>query len=79
MIPTTVEVRVAKMAKKLGRPKTSERDDGVVRIDRSLISMGKVVAGHRGVSLAELLSEMLRSPMKDAYLSMVRELEKRPK
>lgn len=61
------------MAKKMGRPK-GDRDDVTVKIDRKLATMTKVVAGRRGVSSAELLSEMLRAPLARAYAQLVREL-----
>ncbi len=62
------------MAKRSGRPKRSERNDGVVRLDRGLISMAKVLAGYRGVSVAELLSDLVRGPLERGYAQMVREM-----
>jgi hypothetical protein len=63
------------MAKAKGRPKTSERDDSTVRIDRTVLGKAKLVATHRGVSVAELLSEVVRVPVDRAYAAMLRELE----
>ncbi len=62
------------MANPRGRPK-SERDDVTVKIDRSLVGMAKLIATRRGVTVAELLSEMLKSPLDRAYAQMLRELE----
>jgi hypothetical protein len=64
------------MAKQRGRPK-GNRDDGVVRLDRQLISMAKVLAGHRGVSLPALLSELIRGPLEQAYAQLVREVSRK--
>ncbi|MGP0062564.1 MAG: hypothetical protein ACLQGP_03035 [Isosphaeraceae bacterium] len=63
------------MGKQRGRPKTSERDDGTVRIDKALIARAKILAGYRGCSVAELLSDMLEKPIGQAYAQMVREME----
>jgi hypothetical protein len=66
-------------AKKMGRPKgkRSERDDASVKIARALASKAKLVAAHRGIPAAELLSEMLESPIDRAYAAMLRELDTR--
>ena len=63
------------MAKAKGRPRTSQRDDITVKIDRALVGQAKLVATHRGTSVAELLSELLRVPLGQAYLEMLRALE----
>jgi hypothetical protein len=63
------------MAKRRGRPKTSDRDDITVKIDRKIVTKAKHVAGHRAVSVAELLSDMLSIPIDRAYAQMLRELE----
>ncbi len=67
--------RHPEMGKQRGRPKTSERDDGTVRIDKALIARAKILAGYRGCSVAELLSDMLEKPIGQAYAQMVREME----
>jgi hypothetical protein len=41
-----------------GRPRTSERDDVTVRLDRAIAAKARYVAEVRGVSLAEYLSEI---------------------
>jgi hypothetical protein len=63
--------RMAK--KKTGRPKGG-RDDVTVKIDRKLATMAKVIAGRRGISSAELLSEVLQTPLDRLYAQLVREL-----
>jgi hypothetical protein len=65
----------APMPKPKGRPKRSERDDVAVKVDRRLVSRAKVVAGHRGIAVAELISELLESPLDKAYAAMVKELD----
>jgi len=50
-----------KMAKRSGgRPKSSERDDIVVKLDRRLAAEARYIAETRGISLAEYLTEALR-------------------
>jgi hypothetical protein len=63
------------MTKPRGRPKKSERDDVTVKVNRSLVGKAKLLAAHRGVTVAELLSEMIQLPLDRAYASMLRELE----
>jgi hypothetical protein len=76
---STAERNRSHMAKGPGRPKgsfkeDSRKNDGLVRIDRSLITMAKVLAGYRGVSVPVLLTELLRPAMERAYAQMVREI-----
>jgi hypothetical protein len=54
---------------------TPDLDPVKVQIDRALIGMAKMIATHRGISLAELLSETLRTPIEKAYAQMLRDLE----
>ena len=63
------------MAKKRGRPKTSERTDVAVKIDRAVAAKAKAIATHRGTSVAEVLSELARPAIDKAYAAMLRELE----
>lgn len=42
-----------------GRPKTSERDDVTVRLDRQVAAQARYVAETRGISLAEYLTDAL--------------------
>jgi hypothetical protein len=71
---------VAEMAKakrgKVGRP-SSGRDEVPVKIDRVLAARLKMIAGYRGVSVGELLSDMARDPIDYAYGQMVRDLDAR--
>ncbi len=62
---------------KLGRPKgkRTERDDVTVKLDRAVAGMAKSVATSKGVSVAELLTEITRSPIGKLYAQMLRELE----
>lgn len=62
------------MAKAKG--KRSERDDVAVKIDRTIVGKARLIATHKGTSTAEVLSEMLRGPVDQAYARMLRELEK---
>lgn len=48
------------MGKRRGRPQASERDDIVVKLDRTVAAQARYIAETRGVSLAEYLSESLR-------------------
>lgn len=63
------------MAKGRGRPKTSERDDSTVKVDRTLLGKAKLIATNRGIPVAELLSEMLAAPIDKGYAQMLRDLE----
>jgi hypothetical protein len=66
-------LEMLRMAKKTGRPK-GVRDDVTVKIDRKLASMAKVIAGRRGITAAELISEILQAPLDRLYAQLVREL-----
>jgi hypothetical protein len=68
-----VGMELLAMARSRGRPK-SERDDVTVKIDRSLVGMAKLIATRKGVSVAELLSDLLQGPLDQAYAEMLREL-----
>ena len=61
-------------SKPKGRPRTSERDDVTVRLDRAIVAKAKVIAARRDVSLAELLSEMVRETVDQSYDKMVEEM-----
>ena len=65
----------ATVARPRGRPKRSEREDVSVKVDQRIVGKAKLIARHRGVPLAELLSDLLESPVDRAYLQMLRELE----
>jgi hypothetical protein len=68
-----MSARAAVMAK-AGRP-SKGRDDVTVKIDRALAGKLKHLAIHRGLSVAEVLSELVRVPVDRAYAQMLRELE----
>lgn len=51
------------MAKKKGRPKTSQRNDVAVKIDAEIIGKAKHVVLARDITLAEYLSDLLRGPV----------------
>ena len=61
------------MAKKMGRPK-SGRDDVSVKIDRNVAFQAKQLAGHRNLTVAELLTDLLRGPVGKGYVDMLKEL-----
>ena len=44
--------------KKMGRPKTSERQDVSIKFDKILAARARQIALSRGVSMAEYLSEL---------------------
>lgn len=59
---------------KRGRPKESERNDVSVKIDRTLVGKARLVATHKGISMAQLLSDIIKGPLDRFYAQMVREL-----
>lgn len=62
------------MTKPKGRPKTSDRNDVTVKMDRQVIDMARMVALHRKTTLAELLSDITRGPIEKMHAAMIREL-----
>ena len=73
----TAMAEMKPMAKRgRGRPKQSERDDVSVKIDRTLVGKARLVATHRGVTMAELLSDIIKGPLDRYYVQMIRELDK---
>jgi hypothetical protein len=61
--------------KRMGRPR-GDRDDAPVKIDRRLLDQARMIAAHRRVSIAELLSTMLKSPIERAHAQMVKDLNR---
>jgi ribosomal protein L7/L12 len=61
----------------MGRPKgrVSERDDVTVKLDRAIVGKAKAIALHRGITVAELLSDAAKPVIDKAYAAMLRELE----
>jgi hypothetical protein len=62
----------ATMARPKGR--RSERDDVAIKIDRAVYEKAKLVAFRRHITMAELLTEMLRAPVEKAYLQEIKKL-----
>lgn len=63
--------------KKMGRPK-SDRDDVSVKIDRTVAFQLKQVAGHKGVYLAELLTDITKGTAAKMYLEMLKKVGDKP-
>ena len=63
------------MAKKMGRPKTSERSDVSVKYDKTLAGKARLIAKGRGITLAEYLTELTRTGIDRDYARLMRELE----
>ena len=62
------------MAKR-GRPKTSDRTDVPIKVEKAIANKAKLIANHKGVPVAALISDILRKPIDAAYVEMIRELE----
>jgi hypothetical protein len=62
------------MSRPKGRPKSSERDDVTVKIDRAVASMARMVASVRGVPLVEYLSEAARTVVERDFAKEMRRL-----
>jgi hypothetical protein len=63
--------------KTMGRPRgtgKSTRDDVAVKLDRVVVGKARAVATHKGVPLAEVLTELLKGPVDKAYLAVIKEL-----
>lgn len=63
-----------KMAKRKGRPRTSERDDVSVKIDRRVAARARIVASDAGIPLAKLLTEIVSSGIDKRYAAVVKKL-----
>jgi hypothetical protein len=59
------------MAKR-GRPKEAERDDKTVKLDRAVVERAQIVAKRHRITLAEYLTELIRSPVDKAYREEVK-------
>ena len=76
-MPDTIE-RSAVTTKKggarpgAGRPKTSERDDVSVKVDRAAIAKARYVAEVRGVHLAEYLTETIIGPVERDFAEVTK-------
>lgn len=62
------------MGRPKGRPKKSERDDIVVKVDRAVVSQARRIAEFKGITVAEVISEAARANVAKAFLSMLRDL-----
>lgn len=65
----------AVMAKKMGRPKTSIRNDVSIKFDKVLAGKARLIAQGRGIPMAEYLSEAVRPIIDRDYAKLMRELE----
>lgn len=63
------------MAKKMGRPKSSERDDVTIKFDRLLANKARHVALAKGVPMVEYLSELARGQIERDYAKILRAIE----
>ncbi len=63
------------MGRKRGRPKGTERRDAMVKLDTILVGKAQMVAKARGTSVAEYLSEIIRSPVDRDFLAVMHQLE----
>jgi hypothetical protein len=68
-------VELMSMGKKMGRPKTSERDDATARIDRGVLGKAQMVAKARKISVAEYLTDLLEGPVDRDFLKEMKKLE----
>jgi hypothetical protein len=67
-----VTISERKMAK-TGRPR-SGRDDASVKIERGLLMKAKLLAAHKKLTVAELLSAMLRPSIEKSFFDMTKEI-----
>lgn len=65
---------MVKTMAKMGRPKTSERDDVSIKFDRKVSDRAQVVARARGISRAEYLSEMCRAQVDRDLAKLAKDL-----
>lgn len=77
--PIMAKKRAAGAAKpegpgRVGRPKTSERNDRVARVDSTILGWAEMVAKGRGISVAEYLSETLREPVSRDFGDLMRKM-----
>jgi hypothetical protein len=45
------------------------------KVDRALVNKAKLIAAHRGVSVAELLTDLIQEPLDQSYSQMFQELD----
>jgi hypothetical protein len=69
-------VEATKMAKKkMGRPKTSERQDVSIKFDKTLAGKARLIAQGRGITMTSYLSDMTRATIDRDYAKLMRDLE----
>lgn len=64
------------MAKPKGRPKSSDRDDVTVKLDRGIASKAKMVAAARSLTLTKYLSDITRAIVDKDFAKEMRQVEK---
>lgn len=63
------------VAKKAGRPKSSERSDRTVRIENQLLGWAEMVAKDRGLSTSEYVCLVLRGPVGRDFAALVSKMQ----
>jgi hypothetical protein len=61
--------------KKMGRPKTSERQDVSIKFDKTLAGKARLISQGRGLTMTGYLSEITRAIIDRDYAKLMRELE----
>ena len=61
--------------KKMGRPRSSERQDVSIKFDKTLAGKARLISQGRGISMAEYLTEMTQPIIDRDYAKLMRELE----
>lgn len=56
------------------RAEKGKRDDVAVKVDRSLVDKAKLVASRRKITMAEYLSDLIRTPVERDFSKTVREM-----
>jgi hypothetical protein len=55
-------------------PRKPKRDDTAVKVENAIYRQARQVAAHRGIPIAQYLSELLRGPVAEDYRRMVTEM-----
>lgn len=55
----------------MARPKKSQRDDAPAKLDKEVLRQAKTIATWRGITIAEYLTEILRSPVRKDFEELV--------
>jgi hypothetical protein len=64
--------------KKMGRPKSSDRQDVSIKFDKTLAGKARLISQGKGVPMSEYLSELARPLIDRDYAKLMRELEAKP-